>query len=78
MLTAFLIFALSLSIVLNILFIYRFFKTNGEFWLDDRNPDDIKPVLRFDLDEWLKFNFVVIKVVKEPFKDKDSGDKERK
>ena len=70
----FLLVTLAVSIFLNVAFVYRFINANGEFWLDDRNPDNIKPVLKMDLDEWEGLNYIVIRYVH----NKDSGDKERK
>lgn len=64
---------LTLSIFLNYAFIMRIHNHDAVFYLDKTDLDDIKPVLKFDLDEVEKKNFFVVKVLK----DKDSGDKKR-
>lgn len=61
---------LVVSVLLNMLLIFRFVRYNGEFWLNDEDPDDVKPILKFDLDECLKLNYIVIRILKK--------DKERK
>lgn len=60
----FLLFALALSVFLNIAFIFRFTRYNGEFYLNDSDPNDVKPVLKMDLDEWMEFNYIIIKNIK--------------
>lgn len=70
----FLLFVLAVSVFLNFAFIFRFLKYNGEFYINDSNPDDVKPVLKMDLDEWSDLNFIVIRHVH----NKDISDKERK
>ena len=64
---------LVMSIFLNYAFILRIHNHDAVFYLDKTDPDDIKPVLKFDLDEVEEKNFFVVKVLK----DKDSGDNKR-
>jgi hypothetical protein len=62
---------LLLSLIFNFLLICRLADADAEFYLDKSDPDNIKPVLRFNLDKIEDRPYFVVKVIK----DKDSGDK---
>lgn len=62
---------LLLSLIFNFLLICRLADADAEFYLDKSDPDNIKPVLRFNLDKVEDRPYFIVKVVK----DKDSGDK---
>lgn len=62
---------LLLSLIFNFLLICRLADADAEFYLDKSDPDNIKPVLRFNLDKIEDRPYFIVKVVK----DKDSGDK---
>ena len=60
-----LIFALIFSVFLNVCFIIRIHDHDAEFYLDISDPDNVKPILKFDIDEVEDKPFFIVKVLKE-------------
>ena len=54
----------AVSLLLNWAFIFRFLNYDAEFHLDKSDPDNIKPILKFDLDEVEEKSFFIVKVIK--------------
>ena len=65
----FIIIVLLLSLFLNYAFIMRIHSYDATFYLDKKDPNSIKPVIKFDVDEIEDKPFFIVKVLK---------DKERK
>ena len=59
------------SLIFNFLLICRLADADAVFYLDKSDPDNIKPVLKFNLDKIEDRPYFIVKVIK----DKDSGDK---
>lgn len=64
MMYALLIFLLVLSVFLNVCFIVRIHDYDAEFYLDISDPENVKPILKFDLDEVEDRPFFIVKVSK--------------
>jgi hypothetical protein len=64
---------LGISLVLNWALILRIADHDAEFYMDKTDPENVKPVIKFDLDNIEEKNFFIVKVLK----DKDSGDNKR-
>lgn len=64
MMHALLIFLLVLSLFLNVCFIVRITSYDAEFYLDTSDPENVKPILKFDLDEVEDRPFFIVKVSK--------------
>ena len=64
MMYALLIFLLVLSVFLNVCFIIRIHDHDAEFYLDTSDPENVKPILKFDLDEVEDKPFFIVKVSK--------------
>jgi hypothetical protein len=64
MMYAFLIFLLVLSMFLNFCLISRILCHDAEFYLDTSDPENVKPILKFDLDEVEDKPFFIVKVSK--------------
>lgn len=60
-----LIFALVFSVFLNVCFIIRILDHDAEFFLDISDPNNVKPILKFDIDEVEDKPFFIVKVLKE-------------
>ena len=56
---------LLLSLIFNFLLICRLADADAEFYLDKSDPDNIKPVLRFNLDKIEDRPYFIVKVVKD-------------
>lgn len=65
----FIIIVLLLSLFLNYALIMRIHSHDATFYLDKKDPNNIKPVIKFDVDEIEDKPFFIVKVLK---------DKERK
>lgn len=59
-----LIIALIFSVYLNVCFIIRILDYDAAFFLDISDPDNVKPILKFDIDEVEKKPFFIVKVLK--------------
>lgn len=55
----------AVSLLLNWAFIFRFLNHDAEFYMDKTDPENVKPVLKFDLDEVEEKSFFVVKVIKD-------------
>lgn len=53
------------SVFLNVCFIIRILDHDAVFFLDISDPDNVKPILKFDIDEVEKKPFFIVKVLKE-------------
>lgn len=53
------------SLLLNWALIFRISDYDAEFYMDKSDPDNVKPVLKFDLDEVEEKSFFVVKVIKD-------------
>lgn len=62
---------LIVSLILNWTLIFRISCADADFYLDKTDPDNVKPVIKFDLDDVENKPFFIVKVLK----DKDSRDK---
>lgn len=56
---------LIVSLILNWAMIFRISCADAEFYLDKSDPDNVKPVLRFDLDDVEDKPFFIVKVLKD-------------
>ena len=55
----------TISLLLNWALIFRFHNHEAEFYLDESDPENVKPVLKFDLDEVGDGrSFFIVKVIK--------------
>lgn len=57
------------SLILNWALIIRIHEADATFYIDKTDPDNVKPVIKFDLDEIETKSFFIVKVLK----DKDVG-----
>jgi hypothetical protein len=64
MIDALLIFVLFLSLFLNFCLISRILCHDAEFYLDISDPENVKPILKFDIDEVENKPFFIVKVIK--------------
>jgi hypothetical protein len=64
MIDALLIFVLILSLFLNFCLISRILCHDAEFYLDTSDPENVIPILKFDLDEVENKPFFIVKVSK--------------
>lgn len=55
----------AISLLLNWVLIFRFHNHEAEFYLDKSDPSNVKPVLKFDLDEVEEKSFFIVKVIKD-------------
>lgn len=55
----------AISLLLNWVLIFRFHNHEAEFYLDKSDPSNVKPVLKFDLDEVEDKSFFIVKVIKD-------------
>ena len=55
----------AISLLINWVLIFRFHNHEAEFYLDKSDPGNVKPVLKFDLDEVEEKSFFVVKVIKD-------------
>lgn len=55
----------AISLLLNWVLIFRFVNYEAEFYLDKSDPSNVKPVLKFDLDEVEDKSFFIVKVIKD-------------
>lgn len=53
------------SLILNWAMVFRISCADAEFYLDKSDPDNIKPVIRFDLDDIEDKPFFIVKVLKD-------------
>ena len=53
------------SLIFNFLLICRLADADAEFYLDKSDPDNIKPVLRFNLDKIEDRPYFIVKVTKD-------------
>lgn len=53
------------SLLLNWALIFRISDYDAEFYMDKSDPENVKPVLKFDLDEVEEKSFFVVKVIKD-------------
>lgn len=56
---------LGVSLVLNWALIFRISDHDAEFYMDKTDPENVKPVLKFDLDEVEEKSFFIVKVIKD-------------
>ena len=56
---------LGISLVLNWALIFRISDYDAEFYMDKTDPENVKPVLKFDLDEVEEKSFFIVKVIKD-------------
>ena len=55
----------AVSLLLNWALIFRISDYDAEFYMDKSDPENVKPVLKFDLDEVEEKSFFVVKVIKD-------------
>ena len=55
----------AVSLLLNWALIFRISDYDAEFYMDKSDPENIKPVLKFDLDEVEEKSFFIVKVIKD-------------
>ncbi len=56
---------LGISLILNWALIFRISDYDAEFYMDKTDPENIKPVIKFDLDDIEEKNFFIVKVIKD-------------
>lgn len=65
MVTVIVVVLLLVSLIFNFLLICRLADADAEFYLDKSDPENIKPVLKFNLDKVEDRPYFIVKVVKD-------------